>query len=101
MVELVESCRYCRYFENGKCTIHNDIFENKNNVNDIVDYVIGDGIISEKLNEVLERLNLSDYDKENLIDDIEHIIKNTIYEEPSESGFELVAPWDFKCNKYI
>ena len=97
---MVECCKNCRWFDNNKCTIHDDIFENNNSVDSIVDLVIGDGIIAEKLNEPLEKLNLNDYDKESLIDDIENIIRNTIYEEPSESGYEPLDNINFKCNKY-
>ena len=94
---MVECCRNCHYFVNGECTIHDEIFEN--NINDIVDYVISDGIIAEKLQEPLEELNLNDYDKENLIDAIEHIIKNTIYE--NNDGFKIKDFENFKCNKYL
>ncbi len=62
-----------------------ELIENKPNiVNDTVEYVVGDGIIAEKLQESLNELNLSDEDKESLIDDIENIIKNSINDEVLE-----------------
>lgn len=94
---MVECCKNCKYFENAKCLIHDEIFEN--NSVDTLDYVIGDGIIAEKLREPLEKLNLSDYDKESLIDDIETIVKNTMIDE-YDIGFNIKNYINFKCNKY-
>lgn len=95
---MVKCCKNCKYFENGECAIFDELFENENNIDNIVDYVIGDGIIAEKLNEVLENLNLSDERKEDLIYDIETVIENTIKDE--NNCFKIKDYRNFKCDKY-
>lgn len=104
----VKCCRTCSYFHYNRCLKNIMTISDENNLDSVVDYVIGDGILAEALEETLEEkvkplYKGNDYEdfRLSLIEDIECIVRSKIYSDQYAQDLELnVDITTFYCSKY-
>lgn len=108
--ELYHRCRWCRHFNNGKCTIADEVFELPN-IKEELEYAIDDGGLAEAIRETLSshmdalRGAVDNEDAEEkvvdeIIGDIERAVKNLTLDIPD--GLEVQDPStnDHYCKRF-